>query len=50
LLYKTTPEQREIYSFLLQAWQEAEQQEAHEVREEKITTMERSLYPLKLKV
>jgi len=49
LLYKPTPDQREIYSFLLQAWQEAGQQEANEVSEEKITTIERSLYPLQLK-
>jgi len=49
LLYKQTPDQREIYSFLLQAWQEAGQQEANEVSEEKITTIERSLYPLQLK-
>ena len=50
LLYKPTPEQRQIYSFLLQAWQEAGQQEANEVSEEKITTIERSLYPLEVKV
>lgn len=49
LLCKPTPDQREIYSLLLQAWQEAGQQEANEVIEEKITTIERSLYPLQIK-
>ncbi|MFC1794875.1 hypothetical protein ACFL3Q_14970 [Planctomycetota bacterium] len=49
LLCKPTPEQREVYSVLLQAWQEAGQQEAKEVSEENITTIERSLYPLELK-
>jgi hypothetical protein len=49
LLCKPTPEQREIYSVLLRAWQEVGQQEANEVSEEKIATIERSLYPLQLK-
>lgn len=49
LLYKPTSKQREIYTVLLQAWQEAVQQEANEVSEEKISTTERSLYPLGLK-
>ena len=49
LLCKPTPEKRAIYSFLLLAWQEVGLQESNEVNEEKISTTERSLYPLELK-
>lgn len=49
LLCKPTPRQREVYSILLQAWQETGHQEANQATEEKIATIERSLYPLRLK-
>jgi hypothetical protein len=50
LLHKQlTSKQREVYSFLLQAWQDAGQQEANETCEENIAVFEYSLYPLRLK-
>jgi hypothetical protein len=50
LLHKQpTIKQREVYSILLQAWQEAVQQEANETSEENITEIELSLYPMRLK-
>ncbi len=49
LLCKPKPEQREVYSTLLRAWQEAGLQEANEASEENIGTIERSLYALRLK-
>jgi len=49
LLCKPSPKQREVYSILLQAWQESGQQEADEADEEEIMTIDRSLHPLQLK-
>jgi hypothetical protein len=49
LLNKPTPEQREVYSVLLQSWQEVGQIEDKETNEEKIASIEHSLYPFKLK-
>jgi len=49
LLCKPTPNQRGVYSILLQAWQDWGKQKANETDEEKITTIEQSLYPLYLK-
>jgi hypothetical protein len=49
LLCKPNPEQKEVYSILLQVWQEAGQQEAKKVTEEDIMAIEHSLYALHLK-
>lgn len=49
LLCKPTHNQRGVYSILLQAWEEAGQQEANNADEETITQIEQSLYPLQLK-
>jgi len=49
LVCEPTDNQRRVYSILLQAWQEAAQQEAHDLDEETITQIEQSLRPLQLK-
>lgn len=50
LLYKPpASDQKEVYSILLRAWQEAGQQEADEASEEEIGEIEHSLYSLRLK-
>jgi len=49
LLQKPNPDEEEVFTVLLQAWQEAAEQEAGQVSEEAITRTESSLRPLALK-
>src|SRR3972149_10640051 len=46
---KPTPNQQNTYDILLRAWQDSASQEFVETNEEKITSIERSLHPLKFK-
>lgn len=46
---KPTPNQRRVYGILLQAWHDSAWQESVEANEEKIASIERSLFPLNLK-
>jgi len=49
LLQKPSADEEEVFTALLQAWEEAGEQEADQVSEETITSTESSLRPLALK-